>query len=94
VDSNPLLSDAQDDNVSTSEDKIDELNIIKEDPQQQNESKKGDAEGDRSDWTRVSGNFFNHLSEAIRRAFRFNQRSIDDDDEWVDDRLGSQGPRV
>ncbi|XP_062152086.1 uncharacterized protein LOC133860513 [Alnus glutinosa] len=94
VDSNPLLSDAQDDDVSTSEDKIDELNIIKVDPQQQNESKKRDAEGDRSDWTQVSGNFFNHLSEAIRRAFRFNQRSIDDDDEWVDDRLGNQGPRV
>jgi hypothetical protein len=32
VDSNPLLSDAQDDDVSTSEDKIDKLNIIEEDP--------------------------------------------------------------
>jgi hypothetical protein len=40
---------------------------------------------------RATSNIFNHLSEAIRRAFRFNQRSIDDDDEWVDDSLGSQG---
>jgi hypothetical protein len=75
-DSNPLLSDAQDDG---------------EDPQQQNESEEGGAEGDRSDWTRVSGNFFDHLSGAIRKAFRFNQRSIN---EWVDDRLGSQGLRI
>jgi hypothetical protein len=90
-DSNPLLSDAQDDGVSTFEDKIDELDIIEEDPQQQNESEEGGAEGDRSDWTRVSGNFFDHLSGAIRKAFRFNQRSIN---EWVDDRLGSQGLRI
>jgi hypothetical protein len=32
----PLLSDAQDDNVSTSEDKTD---IVEEDPQQQDKSK-------------------------------------------------------
>jgi hypothetical protein len=66
VDSKPLLSDAQNDDVSTSEDKIDELDIIEEDPQQQNESEEGDAKGDRSDQTRVSGNFFDHLSEVIR----------------------------
>jgi hypothetical protein len=42
VDSNPLLSDAQED-VSTSKDKIDELNIV-EDPQQQDESEEEDAE--------------------------------------------------
>jgi hypothetical protein len=32
VDSNPFLSDAQDDDVSTFEDKIDELDIVEEDP--------------------------------------------------------------
>jgi len=31
--------------------------IIKEDPQQQNKSEEGDAEGDRSDWTWISSNF-------------------------------------
>jgi len=78
--SNPLLSDAQDDNVSTSEHKID---IVEEDPQQQDESEEEDAEGDRSDRTRVSGYFFDHLSRlsgATRRVF--NQHSI----EWDDDR--------
>jgi hypothetical protein len=76
----PLLSDAQDDNVSTSEDKTD---IVEEDPQQQDKSEEEDAEGERSDRTRVSGYFFDHLSRlsgAIRRAF--NQRSI----EWDNDR--------
>jgi hypothetical protein len=62
--SNPLFSDAQEDDVSTSEDKIDELNIV-EDPQQQDESEEEAADGDRSDRTWVSGYFFNRLSEAI-----------------------------
>jgi hypothetical protein len=58
------------------------IDIVKEDPQQQDESEEEDAKGDRSDRTRVSGYFFDHLSRligAIRRAF--NQRSI----EWDDD---------
>jgi hypothetical protein len=80
VDSNPLLSDAQEDNVSTSKDKIDKLDIV-EDPQQQDELEEEDADGDRSDRTRVSGYFFDHLSGAIRRAF--SQRLID---EWDNDR--------
>jgi len=89
MDSNPPpFSDAQDDDVSTSEDKIDELDIFKEDPQQQDESEEEDAEGNQSDWTRVLGYFFDHLSGAIRRAF--NQCSID---EWDDDRSGSEDRR-
>lgn len=86
VDSNPLLSDAQDDDVSTSEDKIDELDIVEEDPQQQDESEEEEADGDDpSDRPRVSGYYFDHLSGAIRKAF--NKRSID---EWDDDRSGSE----
>jgi hypothetical protein len=86
VDSNPLLSDTQDDDVSNSEDKIDELDIVEEDPQQQDESdEEEDAEGYGSDRPRVSGYFFDHVSGAIRRSF--NKRSID---EWDDDRSGSE----
>ncbi|KAE7995958.1 hypothetical protein FH972_000710 [Carpinus fangiana] len=86
VDSNPLLSDTQDDDVSNSEDKIDELDIVEEDPQQQDESdEEEDAEGYGSDRPRVSGYFFDHVSGAIRRSF--NKRLID---EWDDDRSGSE----
>lgn len=81
IHSNPLISDVQDEVVSTSEDKIDELDIIEEDQQRQNDSE--DEENGQSDQPKVSGYFYDHLSGAIRRAI--SKRSIDD---WEDDRLG------
>jgi hypothetical protein len=50
------------------------LTSLKKIHSNKNESDEEDAEGDRSNRTRVSGYFFDHLSGAIRRAF--NQRSI------------------
>ncbi|KAG2688051.1 hypothetical protein I3760_09G076100 [Carya illinoinensis] len=87
LDSTPILSDSQHEGVSTSEDKLDELDIVEEEQQQHDEAEDED-DNDQSDRHRASGYFFDYLSGAIRRAI--GKRSIDQwDDDWLGVMIGS-----
>ncbi|KAF5729201.1 hypothetical protein HS088_TW21G01360 [Tripterygium wilfordii] len=88
---NPLLSDSDDFPDFSTEDKIDELDTPGEQLQQENDNSLFDLEdeGDPISSNKVSssGFYFDHISNAIRRAS--NKRSIDEwDDEYVGFNVG------
>ncbi|KAJ7969301.1 alpha 1,4-glycosyltransferase family protein [Quillaja saponaria] len=83
--SDSLISDSGEDDISGSEDKIDELDKVEEEQQEEDELRNIDLEeeDEKFDQIKVSGYFFDHVSGVIRKAF--NKRSIE---EWDDDHVG------
>ncbi|KAI4298145.1 hypothetical protein L6164_031739 [Bauhinia variegata] len=82
VDSGSLVSDSGDEGISGGDDRIDELDVVEEQDDDQRVAD-SDEEGEGFDQTQASGYFFYHISGSIRRVF--NKRSIE---EWEDDRFG------
>ncbi|KAK4284822.1 hypothetical protein QN277_001604 [Acacia crassicarpa] len=79
-----LLSDSADDNISGNEDKIDVLDVIEE--QQEDEDLRNfelEEEDEPFEQIKVSGHLFDHVSGVIRRAY--DKRSIE---AWEDTQTG------
>ncbi|KAF7841138.1 putative alpha 1,4-glycosyltransferase family protein [Senna tora] len=83
-----LLSDSANDEILGSEDKIDALDFVEEQQQEEDDLRTMEVEDDDEsvDQIKSSGYFFDHFGGIIRRAF--SKRSIE---EWDDGQVGIFG---